>query len=243
MALTLAGCTPSKPQEPIKKEDLYRVTNRWIPNDSVDLMSPEGTFLRAAAESWNLIFTTWKNGVQAIRERGYPGLEGAFNNNYNDFSFGGVAITKLVVGTQYYEVVNFQRVGNQFVADVCHYSSQIGSQTDDGNFTSGGRIDQSSGANSFVFGPNPNLTPEQQRAPLSHQRGPANRPTDNVFGTWVLTEIGVRKGMDDAAFRSLIARCRRPAPGTLGNPPNPHIGTEPPPMLPPDPGWPDAGSA
>jgi len=32
-------------------DDTLQYTNRWIENPSIDLMSPEGTFVRAAMES------------------------------------------------------------------------------------------------------------------------------------------------------------------------------------------------
>lgn len=239
--MVLAGCTPNNPQEPPKQPDLYQVNVRWIPNPSIDLMSPEGTFLRATAESWTQVFLTGKDGVEALRERTYPGFEQAFNNSDN-LLFGGVKLKTLIVGTEYYEVVNFQRDGDQFIADVCTYSSQVASQTDDGKFTSGGRIRYLHGGNSFVFGPNPALQQSQQHAPPARQKGPANRPVENVFGTWVLTKSGARQ-MGDPAWREFWNRCDRPAPGTPNNLPNPYVRAEPPPTLPPDPGWPDAGSA
>lgn len=237
--LILAGCAPDAPKEPA--QDRYQVTTRWIPNPLVDLMSPEGTFLRAAAESWDQVWSSPKFNVEAIRDRAYPGFEQAFNNSFHS-SFGGFLIKGLIVGTQYFEVVNFQRAGDQFIADVCNYSSQVASQTDDGKYTSGGRIKYSHSARSFVFGPNPALQPNQQHSPPSRQRGPANRPIENVFGTWVLTDVSVRQ-MDDAAWREFANRCDRPAPGTPDNLPNPYVRADPPPMLPPDPGWPDASSA
>ncbi len=241
-ALILAGCTPDKTQEPPRHESPDRTNVRWIPNPSVDLMSPEGTFIRAAAESWMQVWTSRKFGSEAIKEYTYPGFEHAFNNSRNS-AVGGVNITHLMVGTQYFEVVNFQREGDHFIADVCEYGSQIATQTEDGKYTSGGPQKYSSSGNSFVFGPDRSLAPEQQHPPLAHQKGPANRPSDNVFGTWVLTESGVRKGMDDATQHQFLTGCNKPAPGTPDNLPNPYVRNDPPPTLPPDPGWPDAGNA
>lgn len=240
--IVLTGCTPDRPQEPTKKQDLYQVTMRWIPNPSVDLMSPEGTFIRAAAESWNRLFSTGKDGLEAVRERGYPGFERALNNS-TDLRFGGIALKRPVVGTEYFEVVNFQRHDNQFFADVCQYGSQVASQIDDGKYSSGGSGNYVHNGNSFVFGPDPTLQPQAQHAPPSRQRGPESRPIDNVFGTWVLTEAGVRKSMDNAASHAFLTKCSRPAPGTPDNLPDPYVRADPPPILPPDPGWPDAGNA
>lgn len=239
--IMLTGCSPGRPQESPPQQDLYQVTTRWIPNPSIDLMSPEGTFLRATAESWKQVFLTGKDGVEALRERTYPGFEHAFNNSDN-LLFGGTALKRPIVGTDYYEVVNFQRDGTRFVADVCYYGSLTASQTDDGNYTSGGSKRYVHGGDSFIFGPNPALQPNQQHAPPARQRGPANRPAENVFGTWVLTDVGARQ-MGDSARRDFLSKCNKPAPGTPTNWPSPYVRVEPPPMLPPDPGWPDAGKA
>lgn len=240
--LVLAGCATGKPQESPKKEDFYQVTTRWISNPSVDLMSPEGTFIRAATESWDQIWASRKVSIDAIRDRAYPGFEHAFNNS-REGAFGGVNITHRIVGTQYFEVVNFQREGDHFIADVCRYGSQVASQTDSGMYTSGGPNRYLASGDSFVFGPDPTLRPEQQHPPLAHQKGPANRPSDNVFGTWVLTQTGVRQGMDDATQHEFLTGCDKPAPGTPNNLPNPFVRNDPPATLPPDPGWPDAGTA
>ncbi|WP_078321310.1 hypothetical protein [Mycobacteroides chelonae] len=239
--LLLAGCSPDRTQAPPKPENPDRTNVRWILNPAIDLMSPEGTFIRAAAESWKQVWTSRKFGPEAIKEYTYPGFEHAFNNSFGT-TVGGVNVTHLIVGTRYFEVINFQREGDHFIADVCEYGSQVASETGDGKYTSGGPKKYSASGNSFVFGPDPSLSPEQQHAPPARQRGPANRPTDNVFGTWVLTESGVRQSMDKAAMHEFLTRCDRPAPGTPGNLPNPYLRPEPPPTLPPDPGWPDAGN-
>ncbi|GLE59675.1 hypothetical protein [Mycobacteroides chelonae] len=238
----LAGCSPEKPQESPRRINPDQTTVRWIPNPAVDLMSPEGTFIRAAAESWYQVWNSRREGVEAIREYTYPGFEHAFNNS-RESAVGGVNITRPIIGTEYFEVVNFHREGDHFIVDVCRYGSQTASQTDDGKYSSDGAGNYVHGGDSFTFGPDPTLRPAQQHAPPARQKGSANRPTDNVFGTWVLTEIGIRKSMDTAARNDFAARCNRPAPGTPDNLPNPYVRAEPPPTLPPEPGWPDAGSA
>ncbi|SKY22390.1 Uncharacterised protein [Mycobacteroides abscessus subsp. bolletii] len=240
VTLGLVSCTPATPPEPAKPQDLYQVSMRWIPNPSVDLMSPEGTFIRAAAESWDRAWTSRKQGIDAIRDRSYPGFEHAFNNSFKTL-IGGTGVSRPIVGTKYYEVVNFQRDGDKFIADVCSYSSQVADKTDDGKYFSSGSKVYYNG-NSFVFEPDPTLRPEQQHAPAARQKGPANRPTDNVFGTWVLTHSGVR-GLDDAGMHAFLGKCDKLAPGTPDNLPDPYIRADPPATLPPDPGWPDAGTA
>lgn len=241
VTLSLVSCTPATPQEPAKPQDLYQVSMRWIPNPSVDLMSPEGTFIRAAAESWDRAWTSRKQGIDAIRDRSYPGFEHAFNNSFKT-PIGGTGVSRPIVGTNYYEVVNFQRDGDQFIADVCSYGSQVASETDDGKYTSGGPNRYLTDGHSFVFGPDPTVRPEQQHAPPARQNGPENRPADNVFGTWILTKSGVR-GLNTTDMRAFLGKCNKPAPGTPENLPNPYLRNDPPATLPPDPGWPDAGSA
>lgn len=242
LAFGLVACSPQNPTTPTESEDLYQASIRWIPNASIDLMSPEGTFIRAAAESWNQAWMSRKKGLDAIRDRSYPGFEHAFNNSYGSINnVGGTGLSRPEVGTEYFEVVNFQRDGDQFIADVCNYSSQVADQTDDGKYFSNGSKIYYHG-NSFVFEPDPALRPEQQHAPPARQKGPAKRPTDNVFGTWVLTHSGVR-GLDDAGMHAFLGKCHKLAPGTPDNLPDPYIRADPPATLPPDPGWPEAGSA
>ncbi|WP_079634227.1 hypothetical protein [Mycobacteroides abscessus] len=232
----LTSCTHEKPQQPTPTwEDKDRSTTRWIPNPVADLMSPEGTFVRAVTESWSAAQSAPGEGMDAIRAGGYPGFDHAFNNAWRPEGVGGtVRYPYETVGTRYAQIVELRRDGDQFTAGVCEYGSLTAGKLPDGTYESSGS--QSLGhAQWFTFGPDPKLPAEQQHSPMSNQRGPAKQPVDNVFGTWVLTHV------DIAAID--LPQCNKLAPGTPDNWPKPYIRTDPPPTLPNDPGWPEGSAA
>ncbi|MUM20933.1 hypothetical protein FZI91_04360 [Mycobacterium sp. CBMA271] len=241
-ALFLASCTHEKPtpSAPVWK-DKDRTTMRWIPNPVADLMSPEGTFVRAITESFTAAQSGPGRGIDAIRAGGYPGFDHAFNNAWQLDFFGesqgfGYLFPDLEenVGTEYAEIVELRRDGDQFTAGVCEYSSLTAGKMSDGTYHSGGS--QSLGhAQWLTFGPDSKLTAEQQHSPMSNQRGPVKRPVDNVFGTWVLTHINIAA--------TDLPQCNKLAPGTPDNWPKPYVRSDPPPTLPNDPGWPEGGRA
>lgn len=246
--LLLAACTHHEkpPQEPPPSADKFQVNVRWIPNPSVDLMSPEGTFIRATTESWHEVWSAYGRGMDAIRERGYPGFEHAYNHAYDkagstpsDFWTNQIGDAPrnsdgLAVGTSYSEVVSLRRDGDRFIADVCTYTSQTAGKLKDGKFESRSSPDFGS-ADSFAFGPDPKLSAQEQHSPPANQKGAARRPTDNVFGTWVLFSL--------PDVTSLVPQCKKLAPGTPANLPDPYVRVEPPPTLPPDPGWTEGSRA
>lgn len=238
VASLLASCTHGTQQEPSPKpEDKSRSTIRWIPNGAADLMSPEGTFVRAAMESWDAAATTKGKPIDALRVGGYPGFEHAFNNAWKpEEVFGTNPFNNdPEVGTDYREIVELRReVPSTFTAGVCHYSSQTAASSPDGTYRSGGSSDVGT-AQWITFGPDPRLSTAEQHSPPSNQKGSAKRPTDNVFGTWVITHV-------DIAATDL-PQCKKLAPGTPENLPSPYIRNDPPPTLPPDPGWPTGSVA
>lgn len=232
VALALTACTPATPKQPSPPENLDHSTTRWIPNQAVDLMSSEGTFIRAATESFSAAQTTTGDPTTALRAGGYPGFEHALNNSQKvDEVFGTTQSRGISVGTDYREVVSLTKQGDRFKAGVCRYYSQSANQTPDGRYKSDALV--SSGV-WLTFGPDPKLGPQEQHSPPSNQKGAANRPSDNVFGSWLVFE-----------YNPLIEpnlNCDRPAPGT---PKDFHPGEyeEAPPALPPDPGWPTGSVA
>ncbi|ALM15685.1 hypothetical protein [Mycobacteroides abscessus] len=241
-ALLVTSCTHEKPKQPaLTWENKDRTTMRWIPNPVADLMFPEGTFVRAITESFTAAQSGPGRGIDAIRAVGYPGFDHAFNNGW-DLDFFGESqgfdylYPNLVenVGTDYAEIVELRQDGDQFTAGVCGYGSLTAGKMTDGTYHSGGS--QSLGhAQWLIFGPDPKLPAGQQHPPLANQRGPAKRPTDNVFGTWVLTCI------DFAATD--LPQCKKLAPGIPNNWPKPYVRPDPPLTLPNDPGWPEGSSA
>ncbi|SKT94975.1 Uncharacterised protein [Mycobacteroides abscessus subsp. massiliense] len=62
-----------------------------------------------------------------MADKGYPGIEHAENNVFGKGDlgyFGGDPGQRVVVGTAYYEVVDFRRDGDRYTATVCDYSGQ-----------------------------------------------------------------------------------------------------------------------
>ncbi|WP_079869586.1 hypothetical protein [Mycobacteroides abscessus] len=239
-AAILAACNPTPPPTPSTTpstssrrtaSDLNHTTMRWIDNGAIDLMSAEGTFLRAAAESFRVVGSSSQLGYAGLDE-GYPGFRHAFNASFPAKHFVGNGDTW--VGTRFFEVQDVRRDGDRFTVHYCDYGSLVAKKTDDGQYRSAGSS-PTWGAWVMAFGPDPKLATDQQVSPKPHQRGPARKPADNVFGTWVM-------------FRQDIAsadnpQCNKLAPDTPTDWPHPYVRADPPPTLPPDPGWPEAGSA
>lgn len=232
----LASCTHEKPKEPAPVwEDKDHSTMRWIANPVADLMSPEGTFVRAITESYRAAQSAPGAGIDAIRAGGYPGFDHAFNNAWRPEGVGGtVRYPYENVGTRYAEIVELRREGDQFTAGVCEYGSLTAGKLPDGTYESNGS--KSLGhAQWLTFGPDPKLPAGQQHSPLRSQRGPARRPANNVFGTWVLTHINIAA--------TDLPQCNKLAPGTPDNWPKSYVRPDPPPTLPNDPGWPEGNLA
>lgn len=246
--LVAAGCGTPEPAAPTMTstqpmptgvDAILQYSNRWIENPALDLMSPEGTFVRAAIESLNRVRFGEGQGMAAIAAAGYPGFPRAFNNaNDPEASAGNARKDQTQVGTLYWEVVRFSTDGDVFTAGVCSYGSMAATKTPDGYESSGRRLPSGS-AKVITFGPSPDLPADQQIAPKNRQRGPARSPSTDVFGTWVLTDIkNLGANLD-------LPECEtRLAPGTPEDAPEDYyVSPSPPPALPPSPGWPEGDSA
>ncbi|RIR12840.1 hypothetical protein D2E27_16220 [Mycobacteroides abscessus] len=242
LLVTLTACDHPEPPAPTYPPRIQYNT-RWIPNPSADLMSPEGTFVRAAVESWTGAHMSYKHGVDALLDGGYPGFERAYQAAYgkqrgnkpDEYGGKGFGIPssngRWQVGTMYYEIVGFRRDGDRMTADVCEYDNMVATRQSDGTYASHGS--NLGAGTSYTFGPDPSIA--EQHAPPAKQRGPAARPTDDVFGSWVV--------LDYANPPDRGAACQKLAPGTPPDWPNPYTRSNPPPTLPPDPGWPAGSSA
>lgn len=234
----LGGCRKAAEPAPPPPEDKHQYSYRWIPSPNLDLMSAEGTFVRAITESEDSARLSNQNGRAALADKGYPGIEHAENNVFGkgDLGYlGGDPSQPVVVGTAYYEVVDFSRNGNRYTATVCDYSGQTAQKEHDGKYGSRGSTPTGS-ASVYVFGPDPALPSPDQHAPPARQRGPAKRPTDNVFGTWLLFE-------EPHPSDDQVRACKKLAPGTPPDWPDIYKRADPPATLPPDPGWPAGSSA
>ncbi|WP_255792670.1 hypothetical protein [Mycobacteroides abscessus] len=207
-----------------------------MPDPAVDLMSPEGTFIRAAKESWDAAWRGQGNGVEAIRNGGYPGFEHVFNNILNANEIGGRGhLDNPVVGTDYNVIVGLSRQGNRFTAEICTDSRQTATLGDDGKYLMN-HLGDAVSSSTLTFGPDPNIPADQQRLPLDHQRGTARRPADNVFGSWVLFDHRV-------APQATNPKCKSFAPGDPSKESVVDVRLDPPPTLPPEPGWPEGSKA
>lgn len=236
-ALLLTSCTHDAPKATAPWDSNDHTTTRWIPNPAADLMSSEGTFIRAAIESWDRAWSGQGQGMDAIRAGGFPGFDHAFNNVWKPEEVGGtVRFERPLVGTAYYEIVALTSDGNHHRAGVCHYTSQTAGQLADGQY-SGPGPKPAGGGEWITFGPDPKLSPDQQQSPPAHQQGPAARPADSVFGTWVILEYSPLTAKDP------LPQCDKFAPGTPTNLSDPKKMPDPPPTLPPDPGWPEGSRA
>jgi len=233
--MAVAGCHKPEEPTPTPREDKQQYTFRWIRNASLDLMSPEGTFARAISESYWSQYSAEHRGRAALAEKGYPGVEHAENNVWDAYDIGGDPAQRTTVGTDYYEVVAFSQDGDRYTATICRYTGQTAVKWGDGTYASRGSTPTGT-ASVYVFGPDPALDPAKQHEPPAQQRGPARRPTDNVFGTWLLFE---EPRISEEQHRA----CNKLAPGTPTNWPDPYKRSDPPPTLSPDPGWPEASSA
>ncbi|WP_454792556.1 hypothetical protein [Mycolicibacterium lutetiense] len=248
MALSVVstGCTqPEPPSTPNTSptasndptaDDILQYSNRWIQNPAIDLMSPEGTFVRAAVESIDRVGYGRGTGIAAIADAGYPGFAHAFNNVSDPDIFGQPGgKDRDELGTMYWEVVATHRNGDLIEVGVCNYGSMTVGKVYGGYQSSGRRL-PSGIARWITFGPDQALPSIKQVSPPSNQRGSRRTPIGNVFGTWVLTDYKVL-GADIE-----LPQCGNTlAPGTPPDAPNDYfIQPEPLPTLPPDPGWPES---
>lgn len=197
-------------------------TYRWLPNPAVDLMSPEGTFIRAVIESQDLAQWSDKKYLDAYQD-GYPGYSHIAKMPLAAVLGGFFPEGRKIAGTGFYEVIGLERTPTGYTAKLCHYISRASGQDEGGKYYDpSGALGQSF---TLTFGPDPYVAPAPQQAPLANQKGPARRPTQDVFGTWIVTDM--------AAVEGSFPVCLKLAPGT------PAQQSLPAPALPPDPGWPE----
>jgi len=226
----------SKPAEPVLTglDAHLQYTNRWIENPKLNLMTPEATFLRAAVESMARAPFAPGEGMAAIEAGGYPGIGRAFNDSADPTVVAGNGNKDIVaVGTDYWEVVDFQRNGDKFSAVVCNYRSMTALKVGEG-LVSWGRSLPNGDAVALTFGADPHLKPDAQQTPKANQRGDGRAPTVNVFGTWVMAEYRTYNLQQEFPQCGMTL-----APGTPADAPDHrYYPKTPPPTLPPSPGWP-----
>lgn len=233
----------------VSPDELFKYSSRWIEGPTLNLQSPEGTFVRAFIESMARISKGRGSGEAAIADAGYPGFLAVFEkytvsvqqldkSSLLVYGRGLRSAGYPIVGTNYYEPIKSTHHAGWYTVTICHYGSLTANDLQDGRFSSfGSDASKTSGLEILTFGPDPLLPPDRQIAPKADQHGPSNTPSDNVFGTWVLIKDDLVGTPADKAA------CTKLAPGTptdwpAGSAVGPYIRTSPPPTLPPSPGWP-----
>ncbi|RIR80302.1 hypothetical protein D2E65_00040 [Mycobacteroides abscessus] len=143
--------------------DLVQFSEHWTPTGAVDLMSPDGTFIRAFIESAIV------KDFSRSEDHPYPGYDQANRTNRQDISaynanYGYTA--RRVLSLE-------EHPDNTVAAFICSYVS-INPTNKDSPATSG-------------------LTLRYHRTgtpPPANQKGPARAPTVSVFGDWYATFYG-----------------------------------------------------
>jgi hypothetical protein len=189
------GESPTEPPSASNKDERFARTNYsivWSDPAGLDLMSAEGTYVRASIESLDI------SAVNGIADTAPPGfwdsLTGAAKAEAEDFFNMGPAQPEY--GVKRYEVLNAVDDGRSTTVTVCSYNQQVGHQgIDQGTYEFGG-----TGPFSSV------ITFEKVGAsPTANQKGPETFPLSRVFGGWRTTgwAIGYFPEGDPCAGREL----------------------------------------
>ncbi|WP_454175574.1 hypothetical protein [Gordonia sputi] len=153
----------------------FNTTFRWIPSDTLDLSAPEGTFVRAFVESFEIA-----NAAQST-SWGYPGFSDAAPSNIDQMITvypSKVSDAKPSVGTVFFSALRREdsAYGTRIVLCRYGYSS----------------VRSGSGASpwsSRVDTPRPVEIAfrQQASAPPVRVRGSQRTPGSNVFGGWYVS--------------------------------------------------------
>ena len=182
LLITLAGCTdpaPTSTPDPVPSPTTsgYQVptgihfAEHWVPTPAVDLMSSDGTFIRAFAESSTLqnFNGPLEPGMLDADARLYPGFRRADRTGRSPLGWFDA-----VYGYKVQWVLSFEETpGNAAKAVVCSFGS-INPTNEDAPSIMG-------------------LTLRYHRTgtpPPANQRGPARAPAISVFGDWYATDFG-----------------------------------------------------
>lgn len=236
VVISAADTEPASAGEP----DPYAHTKYsiiWSDPAGLDLMSPEGTYVRASVESRRV---SDDNGDPSVA---MPGFWESLNTMPN-----GVGGAKWRpdgddpwVGIVGYEILDAVEDGETLHVTVCEYEDQLGMVLHSVNPDLDGRYEYWNGGGGVAW----LLTIRRvgPTAPPSRQSGPQTFGKASVFGTWRTTEWRARDTLfepDPCLGRSTpsIAADTWPPPGTLGD--RYHHYTTEIPAAPSYPGWPDA---
>jgi hypothetical protein len=181
----LAGCSTSTPvATPVASPGMpdprarSHFTVVWSDSAGLDLLSPEGTYIRASVESMRL------SAGNANRDAAYPGFWATVTGSAQEYvqSFLELGPDDSLYGVSRYEVIDVARERGRFVAGLCIFERQLGIENldpatgqPDGRFTF-------SRMGSYYW----RLVVETSgdTAPPADQRGRDAFPESRVFGSW-----------------------------------------------------------
>ncbi|GAC00097.1 hypothetical protein GONAM_12_00520 [Gordonia namibiensis NBRC 108229] len=206
------------------------ISFRWAPAESLDLMSAEGTFVRAYTESFELAFEGQST------EWGYPGFVDASPEGIDEqvTKVMSNSATRKVVNTVFYRPL--RRVDNGATSRLilCRSESQSINQRSPSRDSVWKKIGEPWGYPVTI-----EFTRSEGGSPPAKQEGTRRAPSHSVFGDWRVIfydrlGVGPENRADIVACDAL--------------PPNPDLpvvgveeGSQPWPTLPPSPGWPANG--
>ncbi len=168
-----------------------RWTDHWNPTPAVDLMSADGTFIRAFIEAQDV-------AVFSGRPASYPGYINADHVPHNPY-FYGISPTDLTTGFSSHSIIRLDNTGpDTYTATLCRRQSV-------------NPLNKESLSVDIEW-----LTYHHQGAsPPSNQHGPRNAPSNNVFGGWYATkhDFDYTTPKHDVCADTPIDRGHTPTPG------------------------------
>lgn len=221
-----------------------RPTFGWMDSDSVDLMSPDGTFIRAAVESYD------RAVMAGSMEAGYPGFADAMDSaRWPDWGISpGTAYE--TIGSKYFKVIEMKATSESTVeVRYCRVSNLVGweirpeSGENDGSPRFGiGSGDE--GGISYLLVYERGVNSEGAAiSPPADQFGPSQEPVTNVFGSWTISQIDLPEAPPN--IQELHDACKvypPDFPPEMMVPGERFYSDDPPVSRPPDPGWPGTPS-
>lgn len=221
-----SGVTPTVPDAGDKfARTQYTVI--WTDPAGVDLMSPEGTYIRASVESLDVSATN--GNADAAAPGFWDTLSGNATKEAGDFFAMGPAQPEY--GIKRYEILDKVDSANSTTVTVCSYNQQVGHHKDAEEYEFGG---------TGPFGLVLTIEKVGDKPPPARQSGPETFMMTKVFGSWRTTswQVGYFSGGDPCAGRPLPGVAPESWPRTRGG--GPYTATEVP-TAPSHPGWPGPG--
>ncbi len=240
--LFVAGCgvTPSPAEQPTSSSSAVPpgkrlppdldMSFRWVPTNVLDLASPEGTFVRAYTESFELAFEG-----QSM-EWGYPGFAAASPPGTDERIrlVASNSQTSRVVNTLFLSPLRREDTADRSRLTICRSELLSIEQRSDG-----GGIQWRNIGDPWAFPISIEFIRSGEKLPPADQHGSQITPSKSMFGSWKVSFFD-RLGMGRENRADHIA-CNALPP----NPDLPRVGVEtgpePWPILPPSPGWPANG--